>query len=444
LVLFFRIALPLIYLFHHQLNARRLKKGLLLYLTAKLLYLQKIFSMRKILPLLFLFPLLAMAQFKNDNVLYKTIYWQDFCNQFPKEKEALLLDVRSQGEYDDTSENISLNIGHLKGATHINITDLDHRLSEIKTYKNKPVYLYCSHSQRSRRCSKMLVDSGFTNVININGGLTDLYLTNEVLVPCKADMLQTNNPYQQLNPQQVYKLISTILAVTIVDVRTDSAYKGISGVEKDKALGKLKGSVNIPLSILGSSLDKIPKTRPVLLIDAYGDDAAKAANLLASKGYRNIIISFDGLDAWLELGSSQNNFLSNVIERNIPYQTIDAETFNNMATNSNITVIDIRPQEDYQNKSETFWRNRGHIKGSVNIPVEDLDTASLDKTKPVILTGFGNGPEVFEAAKLMATQGYNKVFVLTPGIWGLRYKAFNSPNRIYLNDWIVDVPEENK
>ena len=396
--------------------------------------------------LLLLLPSIAMAQFKNDNVLYKTIYWQQFCKQFPSEKDALLLDVRSQGEYADTSASSSLNIGHLKGATHINITELGKRLSEINAYKNKPVYLYCSHSQRSRRCSKMLVDSGFTNVTNVNGGLTDLYLTDESLVPCKINLLQTNNAWQQYNPQQLSNLIKSNPDITIIDVRTDSSFKAISNIEKDKALGKLKGSINIPLSQLENSLDRISKNKPLLLVDAYGDEAAKAAALLSSRGYSNIYTAFNGLDAWLQLNSSQKQLFGNLIGRNIGYKLLDADAFNTMVTAGDAFIIDIRPQEEFNNKSPENWRNRGRIKGSVNIPVQTLATAytTLTKNNPIIITGFGNSPEAFEAAEFLTTKDFRNVYVLTPGVWGLRYRAFNYPNSMHLNDWVVDIPEENR
>ncbi|CAN5602046.1 hypothetical protein BH10BAC3_BH10BAC3_38280 [soil metagenome] len=396
--------------------------------------------------LLLLLPSIAMAQFKNDNVLYKTIYWEQFCKQFPLEKDALLLDVRSQGEYADTSENSSLNIGHLKGATHINITELGKRLSEIDAYKNKPIYLYCSHSQRSRRCSKMLVDSGFTNVINVNGGLTDLYLTDQSAVPCKTNLLQTNNVWQLYNPQQVYGLIKSTPAITIVDVRTDSSFKAISNIEKDKALGKLKGSINIPLSQLENSLDKISKANPVLVVDAYGDEAAKAASILSSKGYSTIYTAFNGLDAWLQLNSAQQKLFGNLVERNIGYNLLDAEAFNTLATAGNAFIIDIRPQEEFNNKSPEGWRNRGRIKGSENIPAQTLASTlpSLTKISPIIITGFGNGPEAYEAAEFLTLKGFKNIYVLTPGVWGLRYRAFNYPNSIELNNWVVDVPEENR
>jgi rhodanese-related sulfurtransferase len=128
---------------------------------------------RQLLPAIFLLlAMTAKAQYKNDNVLYKTVDWTNLCNTLQNNKGYLLLDVRSAGEYADTSSYVQLNIGHLKGALNINVRELGKRLAEIDSYKNKPVFVYCSHSQRSRRAGKLLSDSGFTNVFNINAGMT--------------------------------------------------------------------------------------------------------------------------------------------------------------------------------------------------------------------------------------------------------------------------------
>src|SRR5689334_13711449 len=120
------------------------------------------------LPLILVISIAAKGQFKNDNVLYKTVDPADLCSTLEKNKGYILLDVRSSPEYADTSTSASLNLGHLKGARNIDIGQLGKRLSEIKEYKDQPVFVYCSHSQRSRRASKMLADSGYTNVFNIN------------------------------------------------------------------------------------------------------------------------------------------------------------------------------------------------------------------------------------------------------------------------------------
>jgi rhodanese-related sulfurtransferase len=81
--------------------------------------------------------------------------------------------VRTPGEFRDTSASASLNIGRLKGAVNIDVNEVKNRLDEIRAYKNKPVFVICSHSQRSRVCSKLLADSGFTHVINVNGAMTE-------------------------------------------------------------------------------------------------------------------------------------------------------------------------------------------------------------------------------------------------------------------------------
>src|SRR5258705_13962998 len=107
------------------------------------------------LPLFLLITMSAKSQFKNDNVLYKTVDPTDLCATLEKNKGYLLLDVRSPGEHFDTSTFSALNIGHLKGAINISINELDKRLAELQAYKDQPVFVYCSHSQRSRRASKL-------------------------------------------------------------------------------------------------------------------------------------------------------------------------------------------------------------------------------------------------------------------------------------------------
>src|SRR5438045_6172843 len=148
--------------------------------------------MKRSIFILSLLTSLAMnAQFKADNVKYTTVFPEDLCKTLMASKGYLLLDVRSPGEYSDTSSSNSLNIGHLKNAMNINITLLPQRWKEISSYKDQPVFIYCSHSQRSRRASRLLADSGFTHIYNINGGLTDFYNQGIQSNPCDGFSLAT-------------------------------------------------------------------------------------------------------------------------------------------------------------------------------------------------------------------------------------------------------------
>lgn len=76
--------------------------------------------------------------------------------------EYLLLDVRTQGEYDE---------GHIEGSTLIPVDELESRLSEIEEYKDKPILVYCRSGNRSVTASNILINNEFTKVHNLLGGI---------------------------------------------------------------------------------------------------------------------------------------------------------------------------------------------------------------------------------------------------------------------------------
>jgi rhodanese-related sulfurtransferase len=45
-------------------------------------------------------------------------------------------------------------------------------MNELKSYKNKNIIVYCSHSHRSPRASYILNQNGFKNVTNMAGGMS--------------------------------------------------------------------------------------------------------------------------------------------------------------------------------------------------------------------------------------------------------------------------------
>jgi len=66
------------------------------------------------------------------------------------------LDVRTAEEFAD---------GHVPGAIHIPVSELQSRLNEVP--KHKRVYVYCEAGVRAARASEMLVKSGLHNIENI-------------------------------------------------------------------------------------------------------------------------------------------------------------------------------------------------------------------------------------------------------------------------------------
>ena len=202
--------------------------------------------MRKIFfVVLILLAINTNAQFKSDNVKYTTVFPEELCKTLMANHDYTLLDVRSQGEYDDTSSAAGLNIGRIKNSMHIDIRELPKRWRELLSYKDKPLFIYCSHSQRSRRASRLLADSGFTKLYNVNGGLTDFYNQGIESNPCAGLEIVTTVPYKILSSKEFDTNVKQGKSYYIIDLRSDSIFKGIS-TEKTKAEGRFTEAVNMP------------------------------------------------------------------------------------------------------------------------------------------------------------------------------------------------------
>src|SRR6476620_624791 len=205
------------------------------------------------------------AQYKNDNLLFKTTYPGDLCKELNKYPGALLLDVRSAGEYNDTSSSTGLNIGHLKNALNIDVRQLPRQWHSLDAYKDKPVFVYCSHSQRSRRASKMLADSGFRNVININGGMTAIRALDNDQLPCSKTLLETKNKYAIISASELCRQLKGHTKDRILlDVRPDSAWQHITTNPKINAMGSFKNTRHIALDQLPSQINILPKNKEII------------------------------------------------------------------------------------------------------------------------------------------------------------------------------------
>jgi len=389
----------------------------------------------------------ANAQFKADNVQYTTVFPQDLCKTLRANQGYTLLDVRSQGEYDDTSTSGGLNIGHIKNSMHIDIRELPKRWKELLAYKDRPLFIYCSHSQRSRRASRLLADSGFTKLYNINGGLTDFYKQGIESNPCQGFEIVTTIPYKILSSGELNANVKQGKSFYIIDLRSDSIFRGIS-TEKTKAEGHFNDAVNMPFEKLKANSAITMPSKSILLVDEYGDDSPEAAKLLVERGYKDVSILFDGMDGWVSYSTNTTDKPAVKWTRNISYTLLPAEEFNSMmAEKKEFTLVDVRTKNEFNNASKNYWQNIGQIRGAINIPYAELKTSpSLPQSKdaPIILYGFNAQPEIFEAAKWLKDQGYKNVSILQGGIWSLRWSSHNIKGKADLNNLVVNVPPENE
>jgi len=78
------------------------------------------------------------------------------------EDEILILDVRTQQEYDG---------GRVPGAVLIPHAEVMDRFEEIVEFMDKPVVVYCEAGGRAGRAESNLREAGFTNLLHLEGDM---------------------------------------------------------------------------------------------------------------------------------------------------------------------------------------------------------------------------------------------------------------------------------
>lgn len=125
-----------------------------------------------------------MQQFLQDNIWTILIaltsgamlFWSFFGNrirgikdvdhvaatQLINHKNALVLDVREQREYD---------AGHIVSSKLIPLGKLYDRIGELEKYRERPIVVVCRSGQRSAAACALLGKQGFAHAVNLNGGI---------------------------------------------------------------------------------------------------------------------------------------------------------------------------------------------------------------------------------------------------------------------------------
>ena len=79
-----------------------------------------------------------------------------------QDNPPFLLDVRTSNEFSR---------GYIKNADLIPLQEIQMRTNELEQYKNQPILIYCATGNRSTTASKILLDKGFKNVMNLRMGI---------------------------------------------------------------------------------------------------------------------------------------------------------------------------------------------------------------------------------------------------------------------------------
>lgn len=86
---------------------------------------------------------------------------------------ALLLDVRTQAEYD---------AGHIIDARHVPQEEVANAAETLKRFKDKVIVTCCESGMRAGAVARTLRTQGFTKVVNLRGGLQSWRAENLPLV----------------------------------------------------------------------------------------------------------------------------------------------------------------------------------------------------------------------------------------------------------------------
>ncbi len=93
-----------------------------------------------------------------------TVSADDFQKKMTALKDVQLVDVRTPEEYRE---------GHIKNSLNINVQGSTFEAEVAKLDKKKPVMVYCRSGRRSASAQSKLIDMGFAEVINLNGGISE-------------------------------------------------------------------------------------------------------------------------------------------------------------------------------------------------------------------------------------------------------------------------------
>ena len=115
--------------------------------------------------LLAVMMLTACGQDKENDqgAVYVNITAEEAKQIMDSEEDYIILDVRTQDEYDQ---------GHIPGAIVISHEEIAEKAEDVLTDKDQLILVYCRSGRRSKIAAEALVELGYTNIKEF-GGIID-------------------------------------------------------------------------------------------------------------------------------------------------------------------------------------------------------------------------------------------------------------------------------
>ncbi len=349
----------------------------------------------------------------------------DKVTEYLADKKPAIIDVRSQAEWDKD--------GYIEGATLLPFADFLNTLDQLPADKNAPIFIYCASGHRGGMAMMALRLLGYTDVINLNGGLNAWKAANLPVVgwvnwPVVMGDFLTNLPadkgFYSISSAKFNEMLAEGPIFT-VDVREPSEVEA----------GYIAGSINLPIRTLLQNLDKLPaKDQKIVILCASGHRGSLGVMALRLLGYTDVVNVGGGITGWKKAelplvtdpipapevkGTPDvdptrlaylDAYLANLPEAG--FGSVKAPDFNTeLAGGATAFILDVRTQAE--------WDDKGHIEGAVLIPVNELVSRiaeiPTDKAAPIVVV-CGSGHRGAMVQMYLNALGYTAVRNLNGGI----------------------------
>jgi rhodanese-related sulfurtransferase len=324
----------------------------------------------------FLPVLLAISFIADSQKIYNEITLPELMKKKQSgDKNMVIVDVRTKGEYHDTtSRGKQSNIGHIKGAINITLQDLQQNPDAVKQldeYRDKDIYLICSHSYRSRSASRILLNNGFTHVNNVQGGMTEWYRRYDELAPYRNEFLEKGIVYNNISPSELLSQLTSGKNVLLVGIRnTPRAWFDTFNLKLYRYYPIFKQIVYFSYADSSKILEEAlkDKNRPVVLFNLVNTGAAELAEWLTLKGLQNASYLVGGLNLFYEFTSNKQTSgkTDKLFTAQSSIRFVTPVIYCNMTGNNNVQMIDLRHDSLFNKINDGVKHDYKHLKNALN------------------------------------------------------------------------------
>ncbi len=361
-----------------------------------------------------------LFQFASAQQAYNEITLPELMKKYHQNKSDLVIvDVRSDGEYYDSASRFKNgNIGRIKGVQHIDVSELmkgPENLKSLEQFKDKEVYLICSHSYRSRTASNILLKNGFKNVNNVQGGMTEWYRRYEDFIPYR-NALETSVKYTNISAAQLFNLYQKTSEFQLIGINIIPRYYYDSANQRLlDILPSFKKATFFNNNDSAKVLELAKKNngKPVILFSGYSNGAAEMADWLANQGIPNVQYLIGGINYYLEYVANKNLMAEAgpTLVTKGSMRFISAGYFcDQMANKYRTVIVDLRADTLFNKVNDGIKSDYTHLKNSVSFPATkgsaEFERSFPDKAPQYIMVS-RFGPEGIELADELSKKGYH-------------------------------------